>query len=152
MGANVTTQTIQTKFGPAHRSSTCKDDWANMRTQTILGQQLHMQLSALRAYRQACKRFAHLSGWSPERIKRTGGRPILLTGSWRSCALQAQLHDQDPDRFASENGSLHPQGLAIDVSTIQHDFAKAHQALSDVGWKRARPDDEPWHHSWGFDA
>jgi hypothetical protein len=32
------------------------------------------------------------------------------------------------------------------------DFDKAHRALADIGWKRARPDDEPWHHSWGFNA
>lgn len=143
--------TIQTKYGPAHNSETCRDDWPNMRSQTILGQKLHMQLSALRAYRAACREFAQRSGWSPERIKRTGGRPILLTGSWRSCDLQRQLHDDDPKRFADPNGSLHPQGLAIDVSTIMPDFDKAHAALAHVGWTRARSD-EPWHHSWGFNA
>jgi hypothetical protein len=141
-----------TKFGPAYRSSVCKDDHPNIRTMKVNGQVLHMQLSAIRAYREACRVFAKKSGWSKARIKRTGGRSILLTGSWRSCELQKQLHDSDPRRFADPNGSLHPQGLAIDVSTKQADFDVAHAALAAVGWKRARPDDEPWHHSWGFNA
>jgi hypothetical protein len=122
-----------------------------MRSQTILGQKLHMQLCALRAYRLACKEFAKRSGWSAERIKKTGGRSILLTGSWRSCELQAQLYAGDSKRFASPNGTLHTQGLAIDVSTAMPDFDKAHAALAHVGWTRARSD-EPWHHSWGFNA
>jgi hypothetical protein len=148
----MSTQTIKTPTGVAHRSSTCRDEWPNMRTQTVFGQKLHMQASAVRAFRLACVDFARRSGWSEARIKRSGGRPILLTGSWRSCALQTHLHAEDPSRFASPDGSLHPQGLAIDVDTRIVDFDKAHAALTHVGWKRARPDDEPWHHSWGFDA
>lgn len=144
--------TKKTKTGEVKRSSVCKDDFANIRTQTILGVQLKMQTPALRAYRLACKEFARLSGWSDERIKRTGGRAILLTGSWRSCELQRQLYASDSDRFASPNATLHTQGLAIDVSTIVADFEKAHRALAHIGWERARPDDEPWHHSWGFVA
>ncbi len=144
-------ETVKTKYGPAHRSSRCKDNWPNMETVKVCGQVLHMQHSAIRAYRTACKDFARRSGWSEARIKRPGGRPILLTGSWRSCALQASLHADDPKRFADPDGSLHPQGLAIDVSTIMPDFDKAHTALAHVGWHRARPD-EPWHHSWGFTA
>jgi hypothetical protein len=145
------TERVSTPTGPAFRSSTCKDDWPNMQTAKVCGQVLHMQASAIRAYREACRLFAKRSGWSPTRIKRTGGRPILLTGSWRSCALQTELHNSDPSRFASPNGSLHPQGLAIDVSTAMPDFEQAHKALATVGWRRARSD-EPWHHSWGFTA
>jgi hypothetical protein len=147
----MSTAKIETKTGTAYRSSTCNDHHPNIRTMTVCGQQLHMQLCAIRAYRLACKEFAKRSGWSPERIKRTGGRPILLTGSWRSCALQKELHTDDPSRFADPNGSLHPQGLAIDVDTGIKDFDKAHASLADVGWRRAR-DDEPWHHSWGWNA
>lgn len=147
----MSTETVKTKFGPAHRSSTCRDNWPNIVTVKVCGQQLHMQRCAIRAYREACRVFARNTGWSDARIKKTGGRPILLTGSWRSCALQTELHDRDPSRFASPDGSLHPQGLAIDVSTAAPDFDKAHRALAVVGWRRARAD-EPWHHSWGFDA
>ncbi len=145
------TERVNTPTGPAFRSSTCRDDYENMRTAKVCGQVLHMQLSGLRAYREACRLFAKRSGWSAARIKRTGGRPILLTGSWRSCALQRHLHDLDPKRFADPDGSLHPQGLAIDVDTGTPDFEDAHKALASVGWRRARPD-EPWHHSWGFTA
>jgi hypothetical protein len=144
--------TIKTRFGPAYNSERCRDDWPNMRTQNVLGQPLHMQLSAIRAFREACRNFAKRSGWTPARIKRTGGRSILLTGSWRSCRFQEELHARDPDRFADPDGSLHPQGLAIDVSTLQPDFDDASRSLVAVGWKKARPDDEPWHHSWGFNA
>jgi hypothetical protein len=143
--------TIKTPYGPANNSDQCRDDWPNMETAKVCGQVLHMQRSAIRAYREACRVFAKKSGWTPARIKRTGGRAILLTGSWRSCELQAEKHREDPSRFADPDESLHPQGLAIDVSTIQRDFDKAHAALAHVGWHRARPD-EPWHHSWGFNA
>ena len=141
----------QTKYGIVYRSTTCKDDWPNMRTMKVCGQQLHMQLPAIRAYRQACVLFAEKSGWTDKRIKHEGGRAILLTGSWRSCRLQAQLYASDSSRFASPNGTLHTQGLAIDVSTALADFGKAHAALEEIGWTRARSD-EPWHHSWGFSA
>jgi hypothetical protein len=148
----VTIAAKKTTTGVAYRSSVCKDDFDNMRTEDILGQRLHLQLCALRAYRRACKEFADRSGWSEERIKRTGGRPILVTGTWRSCALQTHLHEEDPDRFASANGSLHPQGLAIDVDTRLVDFAKASASLTHLGWHIPRPDDEPWHHSWAWNA
>jgi hypothetical protein len=143
---------MKTSTGIVFNATRCRDDWPTMRTQKVLGQQLHMQLPAIRAYRLACREFADRSGWTPARIKRTGGRPILLTGSWRSCDLQRQLHASDPGRFADPDGSLHPQGLAIDINTQQPDFDKAHAALDDIGWHRARPDDEPWHHSWGYSA
>ena len=146
------TTTIRTKYGPAHNDDRCRDDWPNMTTAKVCGQAVHLQGSAVRAYREACREFARRSGWTPARVKRTGGRPILLTGSWRSCELQRDLWEGDPDRFADPDGSLHPQGLAIDVSTLQRDFDKAHASLAHVGWERARAADEPWHHSWGFNA
>ena len=141
----------QTKYGIVYRSTTCKDDWPNMRTMKVCGQQLHMQLPAIRAYRQACVLFAQRSGWMDKRIKREGGRAILLTGSWRSCRLQAQLYASDSSRFASPNGTLHTQGLAIDVSTALADFPKALASLMEVGWFFPRAD-EIWHRSWGFSA
>lgn len=147
----MSTTTIRTKYGPANDSDRCRDNWPNMTTAKVCGQVVHLQASAVRAFREACREFARLSGWTEARIKRTGGRAILLTGSWRSCELQAEKHAEDPSRFADPDVSLHPQGLAIDVSTIQPDFDKAHRALAKVGWHRARPD-EPWHHSWGFNA
>ena len=150
MGAGRMT-TLKTKYGTVNNSDRCKDDWPNMETVKVCGQVLHMQRPAIRAYRAACREFAKRSGWSDARIKRTGGRAILLTGSWRACDLQRSLWESDPSRFANPDGSLHPQGLAIDVSTIMPDFDKAHAALAHVGWHRARSD-EPWHHSWGFDA
>lgn len=142
----------QTKYGKVFDAENgCRDNWPNMRTVKVCGQVVHMQGPAIRAFREACREFARLSGWSEARIKRTGGRAILLTGSWRSCELQAEKHREDPSRFADPNVSLHPEGLAIDASTIQPAFDLAHKALAKVGWHSARPD-EPWHHSWGWSA
>jgi hypothetical protein len=149
----MSTQVVETSTGKVFNLvGGCRDDWPTIRTMTVCGQQLRMQLPAIRAYRQACREFAHLLGWSDERIKRTGGRAILLTGSSRSCELQTELHAGDPKRFADPNVSLHPEGLAIDVNTVQPFAALAYKALAHVGWVRVRPTDEPWHHSWGVKA
>jgi hypothetical protein len=78
------------------------------------------------------------------------GFDILLTGSgWRSCASQAELYRDDPNRFAHPDSTAHCRGLAIDVSTTQSQakLAKIRKALAYRHWHQSRPVDEPWHHS-----
>jgi hypothetical protein len=110
-----------------------------------------LQAAAWRGLRQAQREFARLCGWSEERLARhPDGRPIrLLPGSWRSCARQAELHASDPRRFAAPEISGHPRGIAIDVDQSQPRLRLVNRALRRAGWLQARPDDEPWHWSWG---
>jgi hypothetical protein len=80
------------------------------------------------------------------------GFPILLTGSWRPCSLQAELYRSDPNRFAHPDSTAHCRGLAIDVSTAQSQAKqdKIRKALLFRHWHQSRPDDEPWHYSKGI--
>jgi hypothetical protein len=75
------------------------------------------------------------------------GQRISLTGSWRSCAIQTAGYRLNPGRFADPASSMHPQGLAIDVRNPVP--ANVRAALLASGWFQSRPDDEPWHFSYG---
>jgi len=76
---------------------------------------------------------------------------IYVTGSWRSCSLQAKLRRSDPKRFADPNTTAHCRGLAIDVSQNQtaKKLAKIDRELRIRHWHQARTD-EPWHYSFGI--
>ena len=126
-----------TRWGVVRRSSVCKDDWGNIRSIPRVGYTLKLQRPALRSFRAA---------------ERALGREIKLTGSWRSCAYQMTKYHSDPNRFAHPNVTLHTQGLAIDVSTAQGGQDKIRRALKRRGWSQSRPDDEPWHYSFGWTA
>jgi hypothetical protein len=47
---------------------------------------------------------------------------------------------------------LHCQALAIDVSTSLLNQDQIRRALLKRGWTQSRPDDEPWHYSFGWTA
>lgn len=147
-------ETKQTKFGPVYRSSGCKDDYANIvtakryrkpsgvvpfRTRDIA---ITMQRPAIQALRVV---ESHL------------GKEVRVTGSARSCELQASLYAKDPKRYAPPNVGLHCQALAIDVDTVWRDsLTNAEEAefvklMHQVGFTQARPD-EPWHWSYGWTA
>jgi hypothetical protein len=79
------------------------------------------------------------------------GFVIALTGSWRSCAYQRELYNDDPSRYAHPDTTAHCRGLAIDVSQSLSLTRRAaiHKALTSRGWHQARAD-EPWHYSFGI--
>ena len=127
----------KTAYGTIHFGGPCKDDYGNIELydQPKLGSNpIKLQRPAMRAFKAA-----------EERIGR-----YIPAASWRSCAYQAQCHASDPSRFADPDTSLHPRGLAIDVSTaISWLFKrKIKRALTHEGWFQARSD-EPWHWSFG---
>lgn len=128
---------IDTKYGKIHDvTGPCDDDYTNMKLlHTGNGQTVKLQGPALLSYEAAAKI--------------TKGIP--LTGSWRSCAYQAQLYASDAPahtRYAPPDGTAHTRGLAIDVSTAipATRFRAIHDALLAHGWHQPRAD-EPWHHS-----
>jgi hypothetical protein len=140
-----------TRFGRVYRLvGGCKDDYDNIRTSKRYRKAsgvipfrtrkvaITMQKPALDAFRQAEVRL---------------GREIVVTGSARSCALQAQLYASDRNRYAPPSVGLHCQDLAIDVTTEDPQLkTKVREALEHVGFTQARPDDEPWHFSYGWTA
>jgi hypothetical protein len=140
----------KTPTGVLHYGGVCEDDYPNIRIYDQPpkgGSPVKLQASALRAFQNAEKDYARACGWSDKRIKREGGRPIPLTGSWRSCAYQAELYRKDSHRYASPNGTGHTRGMCIDVSTLAPNQEKIRRALVKNGWKQARSD-EPWHYSY----
>ena len=146
---------MKTPNGAIHYGGQCKDDYPNIRLYDqppAGGSPIKLQGPALRAFKAAEIRYAKRSGWSAARIKRVGGRPIALTGSWRSCAYQASLYAKDSRRYASPNVGVHTRGLAIDVSTAQPNQAVIRACLKAEGWVQVRPDDEPWHYSYFVEA
>lgn len=135
--SNMAIYTKWTRFGRVYRSTICKDDWTNIVEKDREGYKLKLQSPAMRSFRSAERRL---------------GREIKLTGTWRSCAFQAQLYQSDTSRFAHPNSTLHTQGLAIDVSTAQGDQERIRTLLKRRGWTQSRPVDEPWHYSYGWTA
>lgn len=131
--------TKQTPNGPIHFGGRCKDDYDNIGTAQIQGVSVTLQHPAIRAYREATERYGH---------------PISNTGTHRSCAEQARLYRSDPSRFAPPDVTLHTRGLAVDVIVpIDRSRRDAlHRAMTHAGWLQARPDDEPWHWSYGVKA
>lgn len=141
---------LKSPYGVIHFGGECKDNYANIRLYDQPpegGSPVKLQSPALRAFKAAEVRYAKRSGWTAARIKKQGGRPIVLTGSWRACSLQYQLYRKDPSRYAHPNVGVHTRGLAIDVSTAQPNQAVIKACLRAEGWVQVRPDDEPWHHS-----
>ena len=144
-----------TKFGKVYRDvGGCKDDYANIvtakryrkasgvvpfRTRQVA---ITMQRPAILALRVV---EAHLE------------REVVVTGSSRSCALQAALYAKDPSRYARPSEGLHCQALAIDVNTTwrasltDKEEAEFVKLMAQVGFTQARPD-EPWHFSYGWTA
>jgi hypothetical protein len=147
--------TYKTKYGPIYYdSSACRDSYPNIHIYDQPphgGNYLKLQAAAIRAYKAVQANYAKRCGWTKERIKKTGGKIITVTGTWRSCELQAELYRSDPDRYASPAGTGHTRGIAVDVSMNQGDLEKIWASFRSVGWHHARPD-EPWHWTWGADV
>jgi hypothetical protein len=144
-------ETKSTKYGKVFRlEGGCKDDWDNIVTARyyrkpsgLIRRRLRrvpitMQKPAIEALRVAEAALA---------------REIVVTGSLRTCELQAKLYASDRARFAPNTVGLHCQGLAIDVSTNDPELkTKVRKALLAVGFTQTRVDDEPWHFSYGWTA
>lgn len=126
-----------TKYGVVYHQPQCKSDWKNIVERDRNGYTLKLQQPAMRSFRSAEEKL---------------GREIKLTGSWRSCSLQAQLYQSDTSRYAHPDKTLHTHGLAIDVSTAQPDQQRIRELLLARGWHQSRPDDEPWHYSFRLTA
>ena len=130
----------------------CQDNYPNivLYHQPPAGSKtVKLQAAAIRAFKNAedriqSRRIRNLN--SPREDPKF--RPIELTGSWRSCAYQAELYASDPNRYAPPNRTGHTRGLAIDVSQAQsaRRLRKIRRALEAEGWHYARTD-EPWHAS-----
>lgn len=140
----------ETRFGRVFRlQGGCKDDYKNIQTSRFYRKpaglirrrlrpvQITLQGPALEAFRRAEER---------------AGCEITVTGSARSCALQAELYAKDPHRYAPPSVGLHCQALAIDQN-MNNQSAKPEtkEALLHVGFTQARTD-EPWHFSCGWTA
>lgn len=143
---------IETKYGTVFRADRCKDDYGTLRTSGWYRRKgipfkkravyVTLQKPALDAFRRA---------------EDVLGFQIFTTGSHRTCEFQAAKYREDPKRFAHPNEGVHTQGLAIDVDSGQldkrgKDGRTVREVLRAVGWKQSRPEDEPWHFSWGVTA
>lgn len=105
-----------------------------------------LQGPALRSFKEAEE------AATPRRMKRKGKvLPILLTGvGYRSYALQKSLYENSdqPGRYADPDGSLHCEGLAIDIHSGQSYLRRKRIAwhLKKRGWHYG-VSGEPWHAS-----
>lgn len=140
----------ETRYGDVFRLvGGCKDDWPNIRTLRFYRKSsgvirlrtrrvpVTMQRPALKAFKAAEERVGH---------------EIVVTGSLRSCELQAALYKSDPHRFAQPSEGVHCQGLAIDASTEQPDLTTGiRRAMVAEGFHQSRSD-EPWHFSFRVSA
>lgn len=129
----------------------CRDDYDNIEIYDQPGLPGHapveLQRPAMKAFKEAERRWARLT-----RPWRRGSkiRPIeLIPGTTRSCAYQAELYRRDPARYAPPEVGLHPRRLAIDVRSRSRILKRI---LRRLGWRQARPSDEPWHWSYWLTA
>ena len=176
---------FQTVYGDIRRDEgVCKDDYVRLVTYGQPGGGvIVLQRAAMRSFQLAEEAFAR-KVWVPGMPKkekqqvdpevwkddhpakglvREKGktfrvfRPIILTGSIRSCETAQKLFltngkfGNPPNRYANPAISLHPHGLAIDVHTGWLS-SLIRSILVNHGWKQARPDDEAWHFSFFLTA
>jgi hypothetical protein len=136
----------KTPTGVIHYGGPCRDDYPNIRIYDQPpkgGSPVKLQAAALRAFQRAERDYGKAT-------KRPAGwRAIGLTGSWRSCAYQAELYRRDSKRYANPAVTGHTRGIAIDVSTSQPNQDIIARCLRRNGWTQTRPDDESWHWSYG---
>ncbi|MGH2634560.1 MAG: hypothetical protein ACRDHU_00170 [Actinomycetota bacterium] len=137
---------ITTPTGVIHYGGPCRDDYDNIEVYDQPpegGSPIKLQKAALEAFRGAERAY----GVATDRP--SGERRIQLTGSWRSCSYQRELFAKDPARYADPDVTGHTRGIAIDVSTAVPNPELIARCLRENGWTRTRPDDEPWHWSYG---
>ena len=118
----------------------------NLRTYERTEGDVVLQGPALRSFKEAEK------AATPRRMRRKGKvLPILLTGvGFRSYAYQERLYASDSSgRYANPDGSLHCEGLAIDIHMGQSVTRRARIAyhLKKRGWHYG-VSGEPWHASY----
>lgn len=85
------------------------------------------------------------------RAERALGRPIALTGTYRTRAQQEATINKNRASgvpTAAAGSSYHECGLAIDVHSGVAKQTDLVAALSAQGWRRWNPDGEPWHWSY----
>lgn len=148
---------VQTRYGDIFApEGGCADDYPNisMADQDRNQGPVKLQDPAMRSFHAAERRLYELLHPIKSRLPKYKHRvqTIHLTGSWRSCAYQTELWRSDPNRYADPATTLHPRGLAIDVSTGMRWQRLIHRVLFSHGWRQSRPDDEPWHYSYHFTA
>ena len=136
----------KTRYGVIHYGGPCRDDYPNMVTYDQGGGNtvVTLQRPAMKALWAAEERYGI-------KTKRPSGtRNIkVLPGTNRTCATQARLYASDPNRYAKPDVTGHTRGIAIDVDQSQPNLRIIHNALIAEGWQQVRPDDEPWHYSYG---
>ena len=139
----------KTKYGTVFHRPTCKSDWKNIVTRSSKRKDgsvvpfttMTLQEPALLSIRAVEKQLSR--PWKKFYVR--------VTGTRRTCELQAQLYASDPVRYAPPNSGLHTHGLAIDVHTAFLS-EKLRKALLAEGWHQSRPVDEPWHFSYRLTA
>lgn len=84
------------------------------------------------------------------RVQAEYGKPLILTGAWRSEQSQAQGHAQDPNRFAPPGKGGHPVGIAVDLHTdrVNVNDPRLYEIFTRNGWYRAGKSG-PMHWSYG---
>jgi hypothetical protein len=161
---------IETEFGPVRRADGCKDDYDSLVVYDqppAGGTPIILQRAAMRSFQICEERYAKERWrpgfpkkvtqridpeiWGKQREGKREFRPIYLTGSIRSCDTQARLYKSDSNRYAPPDVGVHTHGLAIDVHTGYLN-AVIRRILFNHGWTQSRPDDEPWHRSFGVTA
>ena len=144
-----------TRYGKVYRNlATCQDDYDNIVTSRVY----HKPSGIIRVRPRAMNITAQRPLIKALRdVEEQLGFEVVVTGSARTCALQAALYKKDPDRYARPSEGLHCQALAIDVNTTwraalsDKDEARFVAWMKHVGFTQARPD-EPWHWSFGWTA
>lgn len=146
-----TVQRKDTRFGTVFRlDGGCKDDWKNIVTSRYYKKPSGLIRRRRRKNPITMQKPAILA---LQRAEERLGREVVVTGSLRTCALQAELYKSDPSRYAPPSVGLHCQGLAFDATTEDPQLkTTTRAALEHVGFTQARPDDEPWHFSYGWTA
>jgi len=143
----VTVRNYDTKYGTIHVSTPGPyKAYENLNTYVQTAQRhVLLQGPALRAFKAAELRI------TPKWMKRKGKvRHILITGvGYRDYALQKQLWQSDPGRYANPDYSMHCEGLAVDVDQGQSTrrLNTIRKALLLEGWHYG-VSGEPWHASY----
>lgn len=126
-------------WGQIRCGGPCRDDYKRIEVAHAPDGHAYVKLqhAALESFQAACKAVGF---W------------IETTGTWRSCELAHDLYAKDPHRYAPPDKGAHMRGLAIDVTTAYGPYRRyrIRKELKYRGWHQARPDDEPWHFSFGL--
>lgn len=137
-----TERTIKTPNGIIYYGGACRDNYRNFEKYDQGGGHtiFFLQRPAMKAFKAAEERYRRKT--NPNKFIN------VLPGTNRTCSLQTSLYRSDSNRYAAPQYTGHTRGLAIDVSQAQSNLQMIYTALLNEGWKKSRPDDEPWHLSY----